>query len=98
MAIQNSDLDCQKCGEGEKLLRGCEKEVSPYCSYGESYTRCPVKLITRETMIYIKIYNAIKTMKQLYNTGGIGDQSAKLVEIFNIIDSEISRYNHRKIK
>lgn len=91
MAVRFSDLNCQKCSDAVKEIRGCEKETKPYYMEDEQFTRCPLKLIMEKTRMYFKIYNDIKIAGSLYNEGGIGDQSGKLFDIISIIDNEITR-------
>ena len=91
MAIHNNDLDCQKCSEGVKKLRGCDGEVEAYYIEGEKYTRCPAKLVSNDTRICISVYNLIKSSRQLYNEGGIGDQANKLIEVLMLMNSELNK-------
>ena len=84
-------LDCRKCSDTAKDVRGCEKDVAPYIIYTEEVTRCPLKLITPRTQMYLSIYNAMKNTNRLYNLGEIAHQPAKLMEIFSVIENEMNR-------
>lgn len=98
MAIRFDDLDCQKCGEAIKKIRGCEEEVEPYQDGGMELTRCPLKLITPQTILYKRVYASMKNLGALFNCGGLAGQSAKLVEVYNVIESEIIRMNRPRRK
>ena len=84
-------MDCQKCSEDVKAIRGCEQEVEPYIIEGEQYTRCPIKLITRETRGILNLYSNVKNYGVLPNTGGLLDQGCKVIELMNIIDITMSK-------
>jgi hypothetical protein len=62
---------------------------------GEGLKRCPIRLITYETLVLIKYYGFYKE-GYLVNKGPLGCQPAKMIEAFNLIDSEIAKLKEEK--
>jgi len=91
MAVHCNDMDCQKCGEAVKKIRGCEEETEPFLIEGEKYTRCPVKLIKPYTRMLIGIYNNVKTYGVLPNQGGLLNQSCVTIDLLNIMDATLNK-------
>ena len=91
MAIRSFDLDCQKCSELSKAIRGCEKDIQPYYSNGEMFTRCPVKLIKPQSRLYINLYNSLKALNLSYSGKGLKDEAAKYVQLMLLIENEINK-------
>jgi hypothetical protein len=76
----------------EKIERGCERD-SPIPGVWEineeySFQKCPIKLVTVQSLEYIKAYAFYKS-GYLPNPGGWIDQPEKLFEAINVIGIEI---------
>ena len=104
MAVQVSvyGLDCQKCSEDEKIYRGCYKTgTQPYMltinGEQEILPRCPIRLIQPICFQYIHWYHYFK-QGFLTFPGTIGNQPAKLLAIFDIIDNEVKELRKRQEK
>lgn len=87
-AVLVKGLSCREC----KSKAGCESDspVPLYTIDGEDIFRCPLKLITSESYIYMQFYHHYKN-GYLPVQGGILDQSSKFLEAMDIIENEISR-------
>lgn len=88
-------LNCHTCTKPQKLYRGCETKASQPFTFlldGEEYkiACCPVKLITPFTIIIMR-YHRFYQAGFLPTPGGINNQSAKILDAFEIIDNEIQR-------
>lgn len=104
MAVQVSayNLDCHKCTENEKKYRGCyEESIQPYMlvfnGVQEVLPRCPLRLIQPICFQYIYWYHHFK-QGFLPFPGTVGDQPAKLLAFFDIIDREVYALRKRKEK
>ena len=92
-------LNCQKCTKGQKRYRGCEvKAEQPFLleidGKKEDIQRCPVKLITPESLriiYYFKFYQK----GFLPSAGSISQQSSKLLDGFDIIENELERMKQK---
>ena len=85
-------LNCQICTDTQKRYRGCEAEaLQPFIleidGEREKLTRCPLTMITAKT-IRIMRYHRFFRDGFLPSIGGIDQQSAKLLEAFEVIDNE----------
>jgi len=85
------NLDCQKCSDQQKVLRGCEKDFSgTWLGVFDGLTRCPKRIVKADNYQYIGAYN--KYMKGiLMNKGNWFDQPAKLNEAFDVIEFQIAK-------
>ena len=92
MAIWSSlnGLNCQKCNKQIQEIRGCEKDIPTKEIEGVAITRCPVKLITIESKLYLQVYSYYKD-GFLPNAGGSLDQSIKVMDVLQFIDNEKAR-------
>lgn len=87
------DLRCIKCSDGQKILNGCEEDSyePERWKIGEwTWQRCPVRLITKETVEYLKAYKFYKN-GLLPITGGWMMQAQSFVEAIGIIETEVTR-------
>ena len=85
-------LDCRTCTPVQKKHRGCEsKALQPFLleidGKKEELERCPIMLITRTTIRIVK-YHSYFEDGFLPSNGGIDNQSALLMDAFDIIDNE----------
>ncbi len=82
------DLDCQKCTEQRKISRGCKEEApAPVFEMdGEKYYRCPLKLIRKETLEYVRFHRFFQ-MGYLPNAGGLLEQPAKFLNAIEVIEN-----------
>lgn len=62
---------------------------------GEALKRCPIRLITYESLILIKYYGFYKE-GYLVNKGTLLMQPAKMIEAFGVIDNEISKLKEER--
>lgn len=96
--MSSLELDCRKCGEADKKNYGCTgiPAIPTMWEFeGEYLTRCPVRLLKRESLWFIKYYHFYK-QGYLANEGSIGHQPAKLLEAFTVIDAEIDKIRSDK--
>jgi len=94
------NLSCHNCTETEQRYRGCHGEPEqPYFLDDKQLHRCPMKLISPITFQYFVQYKYFKKNFLLF-PGTVGNQPAKLLDIFNIIESEEIKIeeNRRKKK
>jgi hypothetical protein len=98
MAIKDApNLDCRKCSEDTKMLRGCETEVEPYYLDDLAYTRCPLKLISQEEWTAIRFFNFVDK-GILPIEGGVLEQSSKFVDTMGFISQEMIQQQRRQAK
>ena len=87
-------LDCRNCSEEEQVLNGCVTD-SPYQDAwciehrGLSFNRCPLKIVTRQSMLYIDAYHHLKLGHGFPGPGTWREQSAKFMAAINIIEQEV---------
>ena len=88
VAVSIKELNCQTC----KDKAGCEEDspASVYAIDGEDIYRCPLRLITPQSSIYMQFYYHYKN-GYLPVQGGILDQSAKFLKAMTIIENTISK-------
>lgn len=98
MAIHSTKLDCRKCSKNKQTILGCETDVEPYKIADIEVRRCPRKLITPETNIYLSVYGSLKSLGGYVNSGGLFHQSGKFVQICNIITAEFNRLERLELE
>jgi hypothetical protein len=59
--------------------------------------RCPLKILTRQSLLLLKYYNFYK-QGYLFNEGTIAHQPAKMMEAFQVIDMEWCKVGEEKEK
>lgn len=97
------DLNCRLCTEQDKIENGCEAESSipgAWKLYDWEFQRCPLKLITSQSIDYLKAYG-FYNKGYLPNAGTWMDQPAKFIEAMGIIEREVTAIQEseaRKIK
>ena len=82
-------MNCRNCLCGRKIQ--CEYEVpgQEVCElYGEQYRGCPFKIVTRESANFLRAFQFYKE-GYLPNAGGWIDQSAKMIDAFEVIEKEL---------
>ncbi|MFH2146290.1 MAG: hypothetical protein ABII75_09750 [Candidatus Omnitrophota bacterium] len=91
MAVHLGDLtmNCRSCLSGRKIQ--CEYEVpgqEVWELYGERYRGCPFRIVTRQSANFLR---AFQFYKEGYfpNAGSWLDQSAKMLDAFEVIDKEL---------
>lgn len=100
MAVEVSSLglSCHNCNEAQKKFRGCfGNPVQPYLIDGKPADRCVVKLLPVEMKDYIRYYEYYKKGLLPFR-GGISEQPAKLLDIFDILEAaemEIMKNRYR---
>ena len=98
MAIhETSELDCRKCNEAIKELRGCEKETGSYFVNGDEYKRCPLKLIHFQTWEAIKFFG-FYDKGFLPTNDGLLEQTSKFIDVLSFIRREQYKYEQKRIK
>ena len=80
--MQGLDISCQECTEVQKNWRGCYGEVqeTEFVIDGIPLKRCPLKLMTPETIEYVHYFNFFEK-GFLPNPGSILDQPNKYTEM-----------------
>ncbi len=94
------ELDCHKCPPEQRTDFGCEED-SPIPGIwnlnGWEFQRCPLKLITQQSIEYLKAYNFfIKGF--LPNPGGWMEQPIKFIRSIEIIDRELDKIQEEQLK
>ena len=91
-------MDCQSCLKGTKTQ--CEFEVPGQETWeinGEEYRGCPFKIVTRQSANFIRAFNFYR-LGYLPNTGGWIEQSAKLLDAFEVIEKELKAIETEKTR
>ncbi len=88
-------LNCHTCTKTQKLYRGCEANALQPFTFQfdeEEYKilNCPIKLITPFT-IKVMRYHRFYQSGFLPSQGGLNNQSARLLDAFEIIDNELNK-------
>lgn len=101
MAVKVSflGLDCRACSPAQKIDRGCEKN-SPIPGKWkideESYSRCPIKLITRESWEYLDAWELIQSGLGLPYGAGWIKHSRKFLEAMKIVTNEVLKHRREQ--
>jgi hypothetical protein len=89
--ISALNLDCQKCTTAQKVERGCEED-SPIPGKWKvdenSYQRCPLKIITQQSLDYLDAYELLE-MHILPHGKGWLNESKKFMDAMRLIRSEV---------
>jgi len=88
-------LDCRKCNAQLRKVRGCEGREEIIEIEGIKVDRCPVKMITAQSMAYIEAYYQYKN-GYLPNSGGWLDQPIKFLEAMKIIEEAVEKIGNGK--
>lgn len=92
MAIQlpKLKLDCRKCTDRQKIDRGCVKDaVDVWVIDGEELRRCPIKVVTKQSIEYIRAFNMFEK-GYLPNIGGWMNQSVKFLDAIAVIQAAMT--------
>uniref|UniRef100_A0A6H1ZDA6 Uncharacterized protein n=1 Tax=viral metagenome TaxID=1070528 RepID=A0A6H1ZDA6_9ZZZZ len=93
-------MRCEKCSDSQKEIYGCEKD-STYPDKWQvrdlTWQRCPVKLVTIETHLFLEAYSYLQKGILPYNTG-YKRNSNKYIEAMRIIETEVKRIEAENIK
>ncbi len=100
MALEASvlGLDCRSCRDGDKINNGCTsapRDPSRWMFEGEPLKRCPIRLITYESLLLLKYYSFYKE-GYLVNKGTLLMQPAKMIEAFGVIDNKIAKLKEER--
>ena len=82
-------MNCRSCLSGRKIQ--CEYEVPGqefWELYGEQYRGCPFKIVTRQSANFLRAFQFYK-QGYLPNSGSWVDQSAKMLDAFEVIEKEL---------
>jgi len=82
-------VNCHSCLKGRKIR--CEYEVPGQEIWeinGQQYRGCPFKIVTRQSANFLRAFQFYRN-GYLPNTGGWIDQSAKLIDAFEVIEKEL---------
>lgn len=90
MAVHLGDLtmNCRSCLSGKKIQ--CEFEIPGQEIWelnGEQYKGCPFKIVTRQSANFLRAFNFYER-GYLPNQGGWIEQSAKMLDAFEVIEKE----------
>lgn len=91
MAVHLGDLtmNCRGCISGRKTV--CEYEVPGqeiWELHGKQYRGCPFKIVTRQSANFLRAFQFYRN-GYLPNQGAWIEQSAKMLDAFEVIDKEI---------
>lgn len=64
---------------------------------GESIRRCPMAIVTDQSIEYVRVYNFFQK-GYLPNPGGWLDQPAKLIEAIEFIETEMQRIDREEFE
>lgn len=96
--VSNLGLSCHECNETQKKYRGCfGSPIQPYLIDGKPADRCVAKLLPIEIRDYIRYYEYYKKGLLPFR-GGISEQPAKLLDIFDILESAEAEAMNKKYK
>jgi len=96
--VSSLGLNCHDCNEHQKKFRGCnDLPIQPYLIDGKPAKRCIAKLLPPEIKIYIRYYQAYKK-GFLPFPGSLSQQPAKLLDIFDILESAEIKAMENKYK
>jgi len=82
-------VNCQSCLSGRKIR--CEYEVPGQEVWelnGTQYRGCPFRIVTRQSASFIRAFQFYR-QGYLPNAGGWIDQSAKMLDAFEVIEKEL---------
>ena len=82
-------MNCRSCLSGRKIQ--CEYEMpgqEVWELYGEQYRGCPFKIVTRQSANFIRAFNFYR-QGYLPNPGAWLEQSAKMLDAFDVIEKEL---------
>ena len=91
-------VNCQSCLSGKKTQ--CEFEIPGQETWelnGEEYQGCPFKIVTRQSADFIRAFNFYER-GYLPNPGGWIEQSAKLLDAFEVIEKELKKIEAEKMR
>ena len=100
MAVHLGDLamNCHGCLQGEKAQ--CEYLVPGQEIWelnGQEYRGCPFKIVTRQSANFIRAFNFYR-LGYLPNAGGWTEQSAKLLDAFEVIEKELKAIETERMR
>ncbi len=82
-------MNCRNCLCGRKIQ--CEYEMpgqEVWELYGEQYRGCPFKIVTRQSANFLRAFQFYR-QGYLPNGGSWIDQSAKMLDAFEVIEKEL---------
>ncbi len=85
-------LDCRSCSDEAKIKNGCEYDspIPGAWKVGDyEFQRCPKKIITLQTVEYIRAYNLYEK-GILLNPGSWNEQPIKYQEVIRLISYMLS--------
>lgn len=91
-------VNCQRCLSGKEIQ--CEFEVPGQEIWelnGEQYKGCPFRIVTRQSANFIRAFNFYR-LGYLPNSGSWLEQSAKMLDAFEVIERELQAIELEKIK
>lgn len=91
-------VNCRNCLSGKKIQ--CEFEVPGQEVWeldGEQYKGCPLKIVTRQSANFLKAFNFYER-GYLPNPGAWLEQSAKMLDAFEVIEKERRAMELEKIR
>jgi len=86
-----AEFNCPRCSPAKQIENGCEQD-SPIPKRweiaGQSYQRCPLRLVTAKTWLAIRLYQQYER-GFLPVSGGILEQSAAFLQAVEIIQAAL---------
>jgi hypothetical protein len=100
VAVHLGDLtvNCRSCLSGKKIR--CEFEVPGQEVWelnGEQYKGCPFRIVTRQSANFIRAFNFYR-QGYLPNPGAWLEQSAKMLDAFEVIEKELQAIETERIR
>lgn len=90
-----ADYDCHECDDLLKKERGCNGNGIPFCFDNDIYTTCPLKLITKESVLYIGAY-ALYKKNLLPNGLAWLDETEKYLTAMRVVEKEYKLIEAKK--
>jgi len=93
-------LDCRSCSDEEKVLNGCNSDArypGTWRLYDWTFSRCPLKVVTKQSSEYIEAYQWIQ-LGFLPNNTAWNDQTAKFLKAMRVIRSEVEKVKEHERK
>lgn len=85
-------LNCHTCTEEDKSYRGCGEKGNAIWEFNKvRYTQCPIRLVSKQTWMYLKLYPFfVKGL--LYANGGLSNQPSKYLDCMDIISLQYEEH------
>ncbi len=94
-------LDCRKCTPAQKREHGCFEDSlikGKWVIDGERYSRCPLTLITAQSVKLIEAYQLVQSGMGTPYGGGYLKHSKKFLDAMRTIHGQIEKRKAKDVK